>query len=70
MPQGKYGLRADQVAWVEEQLSNDEVSGDEELVGYFVINGLSMDQARAVTSHRQDYLLNIYWIGEGPLRDI
>ena len=70
MSQGKYGLRSDQVAWVEERLSNDEVSSDEELVGYFVTNGLSMDQARAILTYRQDYLLNIYWIGEGPLHGV
>ena len=67
MSQGKYGLSADQVAWIEDQLSNDEVSSDEELLGYFVDNGLSLPQARGVLVHRQHYLLNIYWVGEGPL---
>ena len=67
MSQGKYGLSADQVAWIEDQLSNDEVSSDEELLGYFVDNGLSLSQSQGVVVHRQDYLLNIYWVGEGPL---
>lgn len=69
MSQLKYGLNADQVTWVEDQLSNDEVSSDEELREYFVSNGLSMPQARDVLTHRQDYLLSIYRIGEGPLHE-
>ena len=69
MSQLKYGLSSDQVTWVEDQLSNDEVSSDEDLQEYFVSNGLSIPQARDVVTHRQDYLLNIYRIGEGPLYD-
>ena len=67
MSQLKYGLSSDQVTWVEDQLSNDEVSSDEELLEYFASSGLSMPQAQDVLTHRQDYLLNIYRIGEGPL---
>jgi len=69
MSQLKYGLSSDQVTWVEDQLSNDEMSSDEELLDYFVSNGLSIPQARDLVTHRQDYLLNIYRIGEGPLHD-
>ncbi|MGH8108596.1 MAG: hypothetical protein ACREO1_07755 [Arenimonas sp.] len=67
MSQLKYDLSSDQVAWVEDQLSNDEVSSDVELIGYFVANGLPVIQAKSVVTHRQDYLLNIYRIGQGPL---
>ncbi len=69
MSQLKYGLSSDQVTWVEDQLSNDEVSSDEDLQEYFVSNGLSIPQARDVVKHRQDYLLNIYRIGDGPLHE-
>lgn len=69
MSQLKYGLSSDQVTMAEDLLSNDEVSGDEELMEYFVSNGFSMGQAMGVVTHRQDYLLNIYRSGEGPLGD-
>ncbi|QDA57212.1 hypothetical protein [Thermomonas aquatica] len=64
----RYGLSADEVAWVEDVLSNDEVGSDVELLEYFVRGGLTREQADGVLCHRSDYLLNIYPGGQGPLR--
>ncbi len=63
----KYGLTYDQVYFVEDILSNDENSTDDELVEYFIGNGLTANQAEVVLNHRDDYLLNIYLTGHGPL---
>lgn len=65
----KYSLKPDQFVWIEDVLSNDEESSDEELRMYFVANGLADEQAQAVLVHRQDYLLNIYFVGQGPLHE-
>lgn len=65
----KYGLTDEQVAWVEDALSNDENSTDAELLTYFTGQGLSQEQARNVLRHREDYLLNIYLTGHGSLHD-
>lgn len=69
MPTLKYNLKPDQLAWVEDILSNGEESSDEELRVYFVANGLADEQAQAVLVHRHDYLLNIYFVGQGPLHE-
>lgn len=63
----KYGLKADDIAWIEGVLSNDEVSTDEELVAYFQDNGLTDEQAQAIVSHRDAYLMDIVFDGQGPL---
>lgn len=63
----RYGLRPEEVAWVEDVLSNDEISRDAELVRYFVRGGLTQQQADAVVRHRDDYLRNAYLNGAGPL---
>ena len=63
----KDGLMPDEVAWVEDVLSNDESSCDAELVRYFVRGGLTQQQADAVVCHRDDYLRNAYLKGLGPL---
>lgn len=63
----RYRLTSDEVAWVEDVLSNDESSDDAELVKYFVRGGLSQAQAEAVLCHREHYLSNIYLQGLGPL---
>lgn len=63
----KYGLTQDDLAWVEDVLSNDESSDDAELVAYFVRGGLGQVQAESVLRHRGDYLVNIYLKGVGPL---
>ena len=63
----RYGLTCGELDWVEDVLSNDESSADEELVKYFVRGGLSQAQAEAVLCHREHYLSNIYLKGQGPL---
>lgn len=63
----RYELTAEQWSWVEDVLSNDDCSTDAELLTYFVSQGLSQEQAGGVLSHRQDYLVNIYFTGQGPL---
>lgn len=63
----RFGLTSDEVAWVEDVLSNDENSDDAELAKYFVRGGLTQAQAEAVMCHRGDYLRNIYLKGLGPL---
>ncbi|MFO1728614.1 hypothetical protein QOT36_13510 [Pseudomonas aeruginosa] len=45
---------------VEGSLSNDEVSSDEEMLAYFIGNGLTEDQARQALTYRDQYLNNIY----------
>jgi hypothetical protein len=63
----RYGLSPEIVRWVEDVLSNDENSTNAELASYFQRQGLSRLQAESVLRHREDYLLNIYRTGEGPL---
>lgn len=63
----RYGLAPEIVPWVEDVLSNDENSTNAELAAYFQRQGLSRLQAESVLRHREDYLLNIYRTGEGPL---
>ena len=63
----RYGLDAKAVECVEDVLSNDENSTNAELAEYFQKQGLSRLQAESVLRHREDYLLNLYRIGEGPL---
>ena len=65
----RYGLIDEQVAWVEDVLSNDENSTDTELLTYFTSHGLNQEQASNVLRHRDDYLLNIYLKGHGSLHD-
>ena len=64
----RYGLDAKAVECVEDVLSNDENSTNAELVEYFQKQGLSRLQAESVLRHREDYLLNLYRTGEGPLQ--
>jgi hypothetical protein len=52
---------------VEDQLSNNEVSSDEELLDYFISNGLTEVQARQALTYRNRYLTNIYLDGFTPI---
>ena len=45
---------------VEDQLSNNEVSSDEELLDHFVSSGLTKAQAWQALVYRSRYLCNIY----------
>ena len=52
---------------VEGSLSNDEVSSDEEMLEYFISNGLTDEQARQALTYRDQYLNNIYLEGFTPI---
>ncbi|AZY53488.1 hypothetical protein [Bordetella avium] len=52
---------------VEGSLSNDEVSSDEEMLAYFISNGLTEEQARQALTYRDQYLNNIYLEGFTPV---
>ena len=55
------------LALVEGSLSNDEVSSDEEMLEYFINNGLTEEQARQALTYRDQYLNNIYLDGFTPI---
>ncbi len=57
------------LALVEGSLSNDEVSSDEEMLEYFISNGLTEEQARQALTYRDQYLNNIYLDGFTPNAD-
>ena len=65
----KYGLKHEDIAWIEGVLSNDENSTDDELLVYFQVNGLTADQASEVVAHRSTYLNDLVFDGTGPLWD-
>jgi len=54
-------LTAIQRRWISATLANDETSTDEQLVEYFVENGLSEEQAKAIVSKRAGALNQITW---------
>ena len=55
------------LALVEGSLSNDEVSSDEEMLAYFIDNGLSEEQARQALTYRDQYLNTISLEGFTPI---
>jgi len=52
---------------VEGSLSNDEVSSNEEMLEYFISNGLTEEQARHALTYRDQYLNAIYLDGLTPI---
>ena len=60
-------LPASLLRFVEDQLSNNEVSSDEELLDDFISNGLTEAQARQALTYRDQYLVNIYLDGFTPI---
>lgn len=61
-------LTTQALANIEDQLSNNEVSTDEELVDLFIEElGLTLDQAEAAIRLRDQYRLQIFLEGHGPL---
>lgn len=60
-------IKQDDIRWIEQVLSNDENSTDEELVDYFKANGLTERQAIWAVSHRDAYLNDVVFDGQGPL---
>ncbi|QCI14095.1 hypothetical protein E6B08_23325 [Pseudomonas putida] len=56
------------LANIEDQLSNNEVSTDEELVDLFIEEmELTLDQAEAAIRLRDQYRIQIFLAGHGPL---
>jgi hypothetical protein len=53
---------------IEDQLSNNESSPDEELLEHFLSCGLTEIQARHALSYRDQYLTYIYLDGFTPIR--
>lgn len=53
---------------IEDHLSNNEVSSDEELLKQFVDGGLTEAEARQALSYRNQYLTHIYLDGFTPIR--
>ncbi len=52
----------------EEQLSNNEVSSNEELLDIFIEDlELTLEQAEAAVQLRSQYLTQIFLLGQGPL---
>lgn len=62
-------LTNEQVAFIEETLSNNEVSPDEELVELFVSEGIFEYQAIKCIEYRDLYLNNIFLNDDTPLRN-
>ncbi|WP_438299558.1 hypothetical protein [Pseudomonas sp. NMS19W] len=61
-------LSAKTLANVEDHLSNNEVSTDEELIDLFIEDlGLTLDQAEAAVRLRDQYRIQIFLVGHGPL---
>ncbi|OWJ93201.1 hypothetical protein B6S59_17370 [Pseudomonas sp. A46] len=56
------------LVFVEDQLSNNEVSSDEELLEHFIASGLSGEQARHALTYRDRYRRDIYLQGFTPIR--
>lgn len=56
------------LANIEDQLSNNEVSTDEELIDLFIEElELTLDQAEAAIRLRDQYRIQIFLEGHGPL---
>lgn len=55
------------LAYVEGQLSNDEDSSNEDMLDYFVNNGLTVAQAHQALTYRDRYQSNIYRTGFTPI---
>jgi hypothetical protein len=57
------------VSLVEDQLTQNEVSCDEELRNYFAACGLTEGQAIEALTYRDLYLIHSYANGETPIRN-
>jgi hypothetical protein len=60
-------LTPTQLAWVEDQLSNNDVCDDDELRDYFIEQGLTEPQALRALSYRSAYALNSFREGHTPI---
>jgi hypothetical protein len=60
-------LTREQLDFVEDQLSNNEVSSNDELKDDFVSAGLNVEQAKAALAYRDAYRLNMFHVEHTPL---
>lgn len=56
-----------QLALIEDQLSNNEVSSHEELHSHFLLAGLTPAQAKQALTYRDVYLREIFLEGHTPI---
>jgi hypothetical protein len=49
------------IAWIEATLCNDEVSGDNEMLSYFMDNGIEKEAAILILRQRQEALTNLHF---------
>lgn len=61
-------LQPSLLAFVEGQLSSDEMSSDEEMLEHFIGNGLTQPQAEPALTYRNLYRNNIYVASQTPIR--
>ncbi|MAM55741.1 MAG: hypothetical protein CMN25_00175 [Salinicola sp.] len=61
-------LTETQLHTIEDLLSNDENSSDEELVTFFISEGIPEGSARQALTYRDRYLTTIYLNGHAPIR--
>ena len=55
-------LTQETLAYLEDQLSNNDVAGDDELIDLFI-----EEQAEAAVALRDQYLCQVFLNGQGPL---
>jgi hypothetical protein len=60
-------LTPDQIVHVEDVLSNDDSSSEEELLHFFQTIGLTEAQAQQALTYRTQYLCNIFLDGRAPI---
>lgn len=61
-------LSETQLHTIEDLLTNDEASSDEELIEFFISEGISEIPARQALAYRDRYLTTIYLNGHTPIR--
>lgn len=61
-------LTETQLHMIEDLLSNDEISSDEELITFFISEGIPEATARQALTYRDRYLTTIYGNGHTPIR--
>lgn len=62
-------LSADELRFVEDQLSNNEVSSNDELEALFMESGLTQLQATRALQYRDLYLHNFWMFDRTPIRE-
>ncbi|HGR4999587.1 hypothetical protein FA146_25690 [Pseudomonas aeruginosa] len=61
-------LTQETLAYLEDQLSNNDVAGDDELIDLFIEElSLTLEQAEAAVALRDQYLYQVFLVGQGPL---